>query len=78
MDSDKKTEVADAQNEDSEFTLDDLGEVEDPKISTDQMKKFMSYVNGKLSHLSKQGKQISKRRTKNQIAKKSRKKNRKK
>ena len=66
--------------EDNEITLDDLGEVveeETPQMTPDQMKKFMSYVNGKVNQFKHREKKLTQRRNKNKLAKKSRKKNRK-
>lgn len=61
----------------TEMTLDDLGEVEtQPELTEEQMMKFRAFVNGKLNHFEQMSKRIEKRRNKNKLSKKSRKKNR--
>ena len=68
-----------AENELQEVTLDDLGEVEDnPEVTAEQMKRMMSYFNGKINHMKKQTNKLTKRRNRNKVSKNSRKKNRKK
>jgi hypothetical protein len=67
----------DSNLEMEDLTIDDLAQ-EPKEMSPDQIKKMISYFNGKVNYFKKQENKLTKRRNRNKVAKKSRKKNRKK